>query len=196
MNDHKFKLLTLAIVGVIGISIALVAPNPSIAAPPGNPPTANVSPNFTDVDLSGDLDVFGSIKNTKTLTVPGPPCGWSPWPFWQCTGPTSTWHFSAFVNDGLDVNGHLQANSIGKITVRSGSASILAGLHGGATASCYSSEIRLSCGGGFNAGLNMNLNYIQPLAGTTTSCIAYATNNTGSTRTINAYATCLDPDGV
>lgn len=71
MNDHKFKLLTLAIVGVIGISIALVAPNPVMSAPPGNPPTANVSPTFSGLTVTGDISVNGEVDSGSGLITSG-----------------------------------------------------------------------------------------------------------------------------
>ncbi len=193
MNDHKFKLLALAIVGVIGISIALIAPMPSIAAPPGNPPTANVSPNFSglnvavDATIGDDLVVGGRLSTDRFMVNTGSTI---------INGDTGFFGLTTFFND-LDTYGDIitHTGDIGSFYTKRMTTAVRTGGTEIPGTSCYLGDWLSGCSAVFNYDSASDRFYGTYSAGNRT-CRAQVKDGGGGDDSVTIYARCFDPEGA
>lgn len=72
LKEHASKLIALSVIAVAGIAIAVTfQTQPLLADPPGNPPTANVSPTFSGLTVTGDTVIGEKGVSAPDLTILG-----------------------------------------------------------------------------------------------------------------------------
>ncbi|MFH1534009.1 MAG: hypothetical protein ABID64_03695 [Nitrospirota bacterium] len=207
-NRLKNSLIAAGIAVLAGVLVFSV--NAAMGDAPGyNPPGSGVSPVFSGLEVTGNIDT-SSVTASGSISNDGP--GWPLLSIDDSVVTTGYFEvqgqlragadfvnpYSAVppkgtipvglpvnINDDLDVTGDIQlgvGSSLGSVYTVSSSTSGVWYF----SDSCHSDDILLSCGGYSSAGLRG----LYPFE---TVCMVYPAS---SAPTVFAYLTCLDPEGT
>ena len=195
MKEYKLQLLTLAVIAVIALSISLTASAPLLsAAPSTNPPSGNVTPNFSGLNVTGNGVFGGTLRANGLLSALG---GLTVVGNMSLIGDTSFLsNYNIFFGD-IETYGDISSyGDIGSFYTKTMSTSITSsGAHETPQVSCYSGDWVTGCNAILYSDSSSDKLYGTMTEGDRT-CKAIAGNNGGSSDTITLYARCFDPNGA
>jgi len=213
-----FRIFAVGLILSAVVVATAVAPLTSAVGPTSDPPNADVIPNFSGLNVSGDVDIQGKLKNPTTCP-----------PMQICTTdlyiddnvsingalklkPQSSWNmhlegveFKANPSDNLIINGdveilgNLKTEQMGKIYQKSASRSVANNSYNNQPIYCDSGDWSLGCYGGFDPSVvgttEAGIIGIKPItSGAYQGCNVAAWNKTGSAKTMYAYVSCMATD--
>ncbi|MBU1445690.1 hypothetical protein KKD70_00300 [Patescibacteria group bacterium] len=192
-NDHiKLYLLSAMTMGAIFIAIASTA----FSSPSTNPPIGAVTPTFSGLNVSGDFDFRGTLRNNGSTYIPGFGTIQAPVKINDLLSVTD----GAMIGGNVALTGALSASgnirstegSIGRFYVRSNSINIPTGGLGNeiVTATCDDGDYASGCASSFISDHYLDRN-IGEIAGSN-FCTAQAKNLGGTDGDmLYVYTTCF-----
>jgi len=200
-NDHiKLYLMSAITMGAIFVAIAGAA----FSAPAGDPPTSNITPTFSGINVNGDIDLQGTITNDKVEQ--------------QCIHTSSgeyCWDvdYNFIIDDNLEVTGDVESsgdiNTSGTITSDDGIGSYYSNIkvvritdaHTGAFEVCDEGDIMVGCEAYFDADSSSDVfkgSYIGDILGNPgaeETCWGVGEDNAGSDDYMYVTTYCFDSQG-